>query len=150
MAKKKFYAIYFVNSGKKTIVDEWVKCQKLIEGHNNLYKSFSTKPEAEEWLSTMKKTTPKKKSSKSEEESVVYKSEEDRQSKVFLHYKDKPVNGEPTNKQIDYLKVLCKRKGLKVNIIGLNRKEAHLLISYLVGEEEKKPSCYKKYISEEC
>ena len=64
-----------------------------------------------------------------------------------MSYKDKPVNGEPTNKQINYLKSLCRKEKLKVSIIGLNRREARELISYLLGEE-KKPTCYKQYIKE--
>ena len=58
-----------------------------------------------------------------------------------FHYKDKPVNGEPTDKQINYLKALCKMNNLSISVIGLNRKEASQLIDFFKGNG-KKPSCY--------
>ena len=36
-----------------------------------------------------------------------------------MSYKDKPINGEPTNKQINYSKSLCRKENLKVSIIVL-------------------------------
>ena len=64
-----------------------------------------------------------------------------------IYYKDKPVNGDPTPKQIRYLEVLCKNKGLNLSIIGLTKKKANDLITYLKNGTSEVPKCYNDHIS---
>lgn len=172
----KFYAV--ASGRTTGIFTDWGECSKSVNGYkNNLYKSFDNIKDAEEFIekyskkskvqsniktevsnskkTKKKKTTNTNKISKQERKELkelnwakaVEQAEKELKNNR-LHYKDKPVNGSPTNKQIDFLKSLCKRKNLEISIIGITKKEASELIDYLCGKSEKKPACYKKYIKE--
>ena len=49
-AKVKYYAIKEGKDTKDLIVMSWDKCKELVYGYNAVYKSFSTKEEAENYL----------------------------------------------------------------------------------------------------
>lgn len=67
-----------------------------------------------------------------------------------IFYKDKPVNGEITDKQYNAIKGFCRSRGLKSTLIGINRREASEILTYFFNKsgEEKKPKCWDKYISD--
>ena len=48
--KKKYYAVKEGKGVSNIILDSWSECSKLVLGYNSVYKSFSTKEEAEEYL----------------------------------------------------------------------------------------------------
>ena len=51
MAKNKIYAFFLEKELKSGITKSWEECKNLIHGHKARYKGFSTKEEAEKWLS---------------------------------------------------------------------------------------------------
>lgn len=67
-----------------------------------------------------------------------------------FYYKDKPVHGEPTERQINVIKSLCNERHLTVSIIGMDKAEASKIIAYFLNKtgKEEKPKCFSKYISE--
>ena len=67
-----------------------------------------------------------------------------------FYYKDKPVNGEPTERQINAIKRFCSERNLNVSIIGINRAEASAILKYFFNKTgiEEKPKYFSKYISE--
>lgn len=69
--------------------------------------------------------------------------------KQKFHYKDKPVNGEPTERQINAIKGFCHERHLTVSIIGMNRAEASKILAYFFDKtgKEEKPKCFSKYIN---
>lgn len=48
--KTKYYAIKEGKGVKDLIVMSWEECSKLVLGYNSVYKSFTTKEEAEKYL----------------------------------------------------------------------------------------------------
>lgn len=173
---KQFYAV--AKGRKTGIFTDWGECHKSVSGFkNNLYQKFDNIKEAEEFLekhskkskaqNNTKSTTSNSKKQKNKQNKNTNKISKQEKKELkelnwakaaeqaekelksnHLHYKDKPVNGSPTDKQIDFLKSLCRRKKLEISIIGITKKEASELIDYLNGKSEKKPACYKKYIKE--
>lgn len=138
----KFYA---VARGRTTgIFTDWSECFDSVNGFSNAkYESFKKRKDAERFLEKHKRSLKNGLNLKQLE-----KEAENDLKNNQMHYKDKPVNGSPTDKQIDFLKSLCKRKKLEISIIGITKKEASELIDYLNGKSKKKPACYKKYIKE--
>ena len=69
-------------------------------------------------------------------------------SEQKFHYKDKPVHGEPTDKQIDAIKRFCNQRSLESSIIGMDRAEAIKILAYFFNKtgNEAKPKCFDKYI----
>lgn len=53
MAKKKYYAIKEDKGVKNKIIENWTECKELVQGYPSVYKSFSTKEEAENFLQTV-------------------------------------------------------------------------------------------------
>lgn len=66
-----------------------------------------------------------------------------------FHYKDKPVHGEPTDRQINAIKRFCHERHLTVSIIGMDRAEASKILAYFFNKtgKEEKPKCFSKYIN---
>ena len=66
-----------------------------------------------------------------------------------FHYKDKPVHGEPTDKQIETIRSFCRQRNLHLSIIGLDKAEASKILTYFFDKtgNEIKPNCFDKYIS---
>lgn len=71
-------------------------------------------------------------------------------SEQRFYYKDKPVHGEPTDRQINAIRRFCNERNLNVSIIGLDRAEASEILSYFFNKTgiEVKPKCFSKYISD--
>ena len=67
-----------------------------------------------------------------------------------FHYKDKPVHGEPTDRQINAIRSFSKQRNLSVSIIGMDRSEATSILKYFFNKSghEEKPKCFNKYITE--
>lgn len=52
MAKKKYYGYYLITENITGITESWSDCSSAIKGKSARYKSFSTRIEAQEWLSS--------------------------------------------------------------------------------------------------
>ena len=49
--RKNWYAIHFIDDQKKdVIVSDWGDAQNIMKGHNNMFKGFMTREEADKWL----------------------------------------------------------------------------------------------------
>src|SRR3989344_269004 len=49
--KKKYYACYIPDTGKRLVTDVWLECEKLVKGVRGArYKSFESEAAAEQWL----------------------------------------------------------------------------------------------------
>lgn len=83
--------------------------------------------------------------------SSLIKEAEKQLSEQKFHYKDKPVHGEPTDKQYNAIKSFCIQRNLQFSIIGMDREEATKILAYFFNKsgKEVKPKCFDKYISKE-
>lgn len=80
--KKKFYAIHLINEKEDIVVKTWAECQKIIKGHNNMFKGFITEQEAREWLKGITEEQEKK-----HDEIVAYQKEMKRIKKSQKEYR---------------------------------------------------------------
>ena len=51
--KKNCYAVHWIEEKKDFVVKSWTECQRLIEGHNMMFKGFMNEEQANEWLSSI-------------------------------------------------------------------------------------------------
>lgn len=66
-----------------------------------------------------------------------------------LHYKDKPVHGDPTDKQVECIRRFCNKRNLQLSIIAMDKSDAIKILTYFFNKSghELKPKCFDKYIS---
>lgn len=50
---KNFYAVFYRESKQSFVVKSWSECQRIMRGHNNLMREFSTEAEAKAWLESL-------------------------------------------------------------------------------------------------
>lgn len=96
------------------------------------------------------KNTKKNKRDKNTGWSKLIKEAKKQLSEQKFHYKDKPVHGEPTDRQINAIKRFCHERNLNSSIIGMDRAEASKILAYFFNKtgNEIKPNCFDKYITE--
>lgn len=51
--KKNCYAVHWIDEKKDFVVKSWTECQKLIEGHNTMFKGFMNEEQANGWLASI-------------------------------------------------------------------------------------------------
>ncbi len=100
----------------------------------------------------VKKNTKKnkRKTKKNTGWSKLIKEAKKQLSEQKFHYKDKPVHGEPTDRQINAIRRFCYEKNLESSVIGMDRSEATKILTYFFNKtgNETKPKCFDKYITE--
>lgn len=91
----------------------------------------------------------KMKNTKKSRWSSLIKEAEKQLSEQKFHYKDKPVHGEPTDKQIEAIRRFCNQRNFQASIIGMDRSEATKILAYFFNKSgnEVKPKCFDFYIS---
>jgi hypothetical protein len=82
--------------------------------------------------------------------STLIKEAKKQLSEQKFDYKDKPVHGEPTDRQINAIRRFCYERSLQSSIIGMDRAEATKILTYFFNKtgNETKPKCFDKYITE--
>ena len=56
--KKNFYAIFYRDNKKCFVVKTWPECQRIMCGHNNYMRGFTTEAEARTWLDSLTNSKP--------------------------------------------------------------------------------------------